>query len=144
MDKAFHQAGDGTHPFAELVGFRFTKMEPGDSECILEVDEKLFNPHRVLHGGVLFSMADTGMGGALYPLLGQHELCASVETKICYFRPVVAGTVLCKTKVINKGKTIATMETEIWNEENLVAKALGTYSIFEPAKRKSDASRSSG
>ena len=119
------------NPFGELIGLNFTKSEEGYTKCTIEVTDKLFNPHGVLHGGIIYSMADTGMGGALYPLLSENELCATVEVKINYFKPVTSGTIVCETKVIHKGKKIAVMESEISNNGKLVAKAIGTYSIFE-------------
>jgi acyl-CoA thioesterase len=120
----------GFHPFGELIGFQFTKMRKGYSQCVLKVNDKLFNPHGVLHGGVLYSMADTGMGGALYSLLDKSELCATIELKINYFKSVKSGNVTCDTKVINKGKKVAVLESEMLNDGVSVAKALGTYSIF--------------
>lgn len=123
------------HPFGELIGLKFTKVKKGYSQCVLEVNEKLFNPHKVLHGGVIYTMADTGMGGAMYPYLEKDELCATVEIKIVYFASVKSGLLVCDTNLINKRKNIAILESEIKNEERLVAKALGTYSIF---KKKQD------
>jgi acyl-CoA thioesterase len=121
----------GFHPFGELIGLNFTRFKKGYSQCVLEVNEKLFNPHMVLHGGVIYSMADTGMGAALFSHLKKNELCATVEIKIHYFKGVKSGTLTCNTKVINIGNKIATLESEIFNYERLVAKALGTYSIFQ-------------
>ena len=108
----------------------FTKSEEGYTQSKIEVNDKLFNPHGVLHGGIIYAMADTGIGGALYPLLAENELCATVEVKINYFKPVTSGNIVCDTKVIHKGKKIAVMESEISNNGKLVAKAMGTYSIF--------------
>lgn len=119
------------HPFAELIDLSVSKLKDGYSECILEVEERHFNPHKVVHGGVIYSMADTGMGGALYTTLKKGETCATIEIKISYFKPVSAGSLTCKTQVINRGKRVATLESEIFNNERLVAKAMGTYSIFE-------------
>ena len=130
MSKEFPINVKGFHPFGDLIGFQFTKMRKGYSQCVLKVDKKLFNPHGVLHGGVLYSMADTGMGGALYSLLDKSELCATIEVKINYFKAVKTGSVTCDTKVINKGKKVAVLESEMLNDGVLVAKALGTYSIF--------------
>lgn len=130
MSKEFPMDLKGFHPFGDLIGFQFTKARKGYSQCVLNIDDKLFNPHRVLHGGVLYSMADTGMGGALYSLLDKSELCATIEVKINYFKAVRTGTVTCDTKVINKGKKVAVIESELFNDGVLVAKALGTYSIF--------------
>lgn len=50
---------------------------------------------------------------------------------LAMFVPATSGTIVCDTKVIHKGKKIAVMESEIKNNEKLVAKALGTYSIFK-------------
>ncbi|MHA2392130.1 MAG: PaaI family thioesterase [Promethearchaeota archaeon] len=131
MVKNFPLNTKGFHPYGELIGLSFTKLEKGYSKCTLNVEQKLMNPHGFLHGGVMYSMADTGMGAALYSLLGENELCATVEIKISYFKPVKEGTLICDTHVIHKGKNISVLESEIKNNENLVGKATGTFSIFK-------------
>jgi acyl-CoA thioesterase len=121
----------GFHPFGDLIGLKFTKLEKGYSQCTLEVVNKLLNPHKVVHGGVLYSMADTGMGAAAYTNLNKkNELCATIEVKINYFKAVRGGNLTCNTRVIHQGKKVATLDSEILNEGQIVAKALGTYSIF--------------
>lgn len=122
---------EGFHPFGELIGLIVSKLEKGYSECVLEVKEKLLNPHKVVHGGVISTMAGTGMGGALYPYLDEDELCAAIEIKTVYFIAVASGVLTCRTKLIHKGKRIATLESEIEHDGRLVAKAIGTYSIFK-------------
>ncbi|MFX1279560.1 MAG: PaaI family thioesterase [Promethearchaeota archaeon] len=121
----------GFHPFGDLIGLNFTIIEKGYSQCVLNVTDKLMNPHKTLHGGVLYSMSDTGMGAALYPLLKPDELCATVEIKIVYFKPVREGSLTCDTTVIYKGKNFSNLESEIKNGEILVGKATGTFSIFK-------------
>ena len=131
MTKNFPLNMKGFHPFGDLIGLRFTEVEKGYSQCTLEVVDKLLNPHKVVHGGVLYSMADTGMGAAAYTNLGKSELCATIEIKINYFKATKSGTLTCNTKVIHQGKKIVTMDSEIINDGQLVAKAIGTYSIFK-------------
>jgi acyl-CoA thioesterase len=121
----------GFHPFGDLIGLKFTKLEKGFSQCTLEVIAKLLNPHKVVHGGVLYSMADTGMGAAAYTYLDKKELCATIEIKINYFKAVKAGLLTCDTRVIHQGKKIVTLDSEIYNEGEIVAKAIGTYSKFK-------------
>ena len=121
----------GFHPFGELIGLKFTACRKEYSECTIAIKDKLLNPHKVVHGGVLYSMADTGMGGALYPHLEEDELCATIELKINYFAAVSSGTLTCKTKVVHKGKRIATLESDIECDGKPIAKAIGTYSIFK-------------
>ena len=135
MPKPFPLKTKGFHKFGDLLGFEFSKFEQGYSQCVLQINENHFNPHNVVHGGVLYSMADTGMGAALYSLLEKDELCATIEIKINYFKPVREGPLICDTKVIDKGKTVATLESEVKNDEILVAKAIGTYSIFKINKK---------
>ena len=119
------------HPYAELIGLKIEKQENGHSQCCLDADEKLLNPHRVIHGAVIYSLADTGMGAALYPGLEAGEICATIEIKINYYRPVRAGTIRCVTKMINRGKSVANLESCIYSGEKLVAKANGNFSIFK-------------
>ena len=131
MPKKFPLKSKGFHPFGELIGLTFTGYERGYSKCVLEVNEKLLNPHKVLHGGVIYTMADTGMGGAFYSYLEDDELCGTIEIKIIYFASVKSGSLTCETKVIHKSKRIAALESEIKHDDRLIAKAIGTFSVFK-------------
>ena len=124
------------HPFADLVGLKIDTHNDGTSTCSVEVSEKLLNPHRVVHGAVIFSLADTGMGAALYPSLLEGQLCATIEIKINYYRPVTTGLLTCETTVVNRGKSVANMESTIFCNDMLIAKANGNYSIFTPSVKK--------
>ncbi len=119
------------HPYADLIGLKIDEQINGHSKCSIESEEKLLNPHKVLHGAVMFALADTGMGAALYPSLNEGELCATIEIKINYYKPVRSGTIKCVTDVINRGKSVANLESSIYNGDTLVARANGNYSIFQ-------------
>ncbi|UCC59961.1 MAG: PaaI family thioesterase [Dehalococcoidia bacterium] len=131
MPKKIPSDLEGFDPFSDLIGLTFTRCENGFSQCILNVSKKLLNPHKTLHGGVAYSMADTGMGAALYTRMDEDELCATIEMKIVYFKAVTSGTLTCDTKLIHRSKRIAALESEIKQGEQLVAKAMGTFSVFE-------------
>jgi acyl-CoA thioesterase len=124
----------GFHPFGDLIGFEFTKLRKGYSQCVLQINKNHFNPHKTVHGAVMYSMADTGMGGALYSLLEKGESCATVEIKITYFKAVKEGKLTCDTKVVHRGKSFGVLESEIMNGETLISKAYGTFSIFKIMK----------
>ena len=93
------------------------------------------NPHRVVHGAVLYALADTGMGAALYPTLADGEICATIEIKINYFKPVSGGEVACTTRIVNRGRSVANLESRLFVGETLVAQANGNYAIFTPQGR---------
>ncbi|MBN2026085.1 MAG: PaaI family thioesterase [Actinobacteria bacterium] len=131
MPKNISDMHKGFHPFGELIGLEFAAIGDGRSRCELEVKEGLFNPHGVLHGGAIYAMADTGMGGALYTVLDENELCTTVEIKIAYFKAVKSGKLVCETRVIERHSRIAILESEVTAGDKLVAKALGTFYIYE-------------
>jgi len=116
-------------PFANLTGWKFIKRKDGYGQCILEVSEKHFNPIRRVHGGVIYSLADDSMAGAIYSLLDEDDIPTTIEVKINYFLPVTSGLLSCKSKTIHVGAKIAVAESEIYNESSLIAKAVGTYHI---------------
>lgn len=123
------------HPFASLIGLVVEERRAGFSQCALEVTAQHLNPHRVVHGAVVYALADTGMGAALYPTLGAGELCATIEVKINYFKPATAGRLVCLTELVNRGKAVANLESRVFLGEVLVAKANGNYAIFTPRAR---------
>ena len=130
MGKVMPADMSGFNPFGDLIGLQFVKCEGGQSRCTLEVEPRLLNPHGVVHGGVLYSMADTGMGGAMYTVMEKEELCATIEIKIVYFKAVRSGTLVCDTRIISRGRRVAALESEITSDGRLVAKASGTFSVF--------------
>lgn len=121
------------NPFGDLIGLTFSRCEGGVSRCSVGIGETLLNPHGVVHGGVLFAMADTGMGAALYSALDENQSCATIEVTIVYLRPVASGTLTCESRLLSKGARVAALESELWAEGHLVSKALGTFSILGPA-----------
>jgi len=122
------------HPFAELIDLQTTELRSGFCKCSLTVADKHLNPHRVVHGAVLYALADTGMGAALYPTLSAGEICATIQITMNYFKPVHAGVVVCTTEIVNRAKSVAHMESRLFVDDVLVATANGNYSIFAPRR----------
>jgi len=119
-----------TTGFSDLVGMTITDVEPGYSRGVVEVTDELKNPEGVLHGAVLYTMADSGMAAALYTELEDGERCATIEAKISYLEAVHAGEVVCETTVLRRGGSVAHLESELANDGETVARASGSFSIF--------------
>jgi acyl-CoA thioesterase len=122
------------HPFAELIDLQLEDRAAGSSTMSLTVATQHLNPHGVAHGAVLYALADTGMGAALYPSLDAGEICATIEIKINYFKPVTIGKVVCKTELVNRGKSVANLESRLYVDQTLVAQANGNYAVFRPKR----------
>ena len=127
MTNAVPQVG-----FLRLIGLDTMERGEGLSRNRLTVGPDHMNPHGVCHGGVVYSLADTGMGGAVTTTLAAGESCTTIEIKIVYIAAVREGVLECETKVVHKGRTTAVLESELTQNGRLVAKALGTFAILQP------------
>lgn len=127
------QAAAPENPFMAAVGFAFDPADGPDSVCRLRIAPGHLNPHRVVHGAVLYAMADTGMGDAVYRTLSPGEMCATIEIKMTYLKAVAEGEIVCRTRLVNRGKRVAYLESSLTLADALVARACGTYAIFRPS-----------
>ena len=118
------------HPFADLLGLSVDSKQNGKSTCSIAFTERLLNPNNVVHGGVIYALADTGMGGALMSLLGDGQLCATIEIKIMYLKPAGHYDLVCNTEVIKQGRRVAILESEVFSGGELIAKATGSFAVF--------------
>ena len=120
------------HPFGGMIGLRIVETGEGRAVAEIDVDERHHNPNGVVHGGVLFSLADTSMGAALRSLLAEGQISATIEIQIRYLKSLRSGLVRAETRVRHKGKRIAHFDSEIRNGDgDLVATAAGSFSILD-------------
>jgi acyl-CoA thioesterase len=121
------------HPFADLIGLAVTARGEGRCTSELVAGESHLNPNGVVHGAVLYALADTGMGAALSSVLDEGQLCSTIEIKINYFRPAKAQRIRCETRLVHKGSRTGAMESEIFDgSDRLLARATGTFMILTP------------
>jgi acyl-CoA thioesterase len=124
-------------PFTRLLGLNISRVEEGYCLGVMDVIDELKNIHetpgreavRILHGGVVSTLADTCMAFALVSSLEENELPRTLEIKVNYFGAVTSGVLSCESKIVHKGRTFAALESEITNDGRLVAKASATYGI---------------
>jgi acyl-CoA thioesterase len=131
MPKNINSKLEGLDRFGKHAGLAYTRWEKGYSRCVLKINDSLLNPYGTVHGGALFTMADSGMGFALVPTLEKGERCASLEVSIVYVKAIKSGTLICDTTVIKRSSRSAILESEIKSAGQLVAKALGTWVIYK-------------
>jgi len=118
--------------FVKLLGLSIEKLGNGFCHSRLQIREEFLNKRKIVHGGVIYSMADISMGVAVYSTLKKDEETATVEIKINYLKPANKMVLECEARVIQRGKQIAVIEADVKSEDNIIAKAIGTFSIIEP------------
>jgi len=116
--------------FAELVGLGVKVLEPGFCHCTLDFGPQVINEWGIVHGGALFTLADTGMGAAVFRTLGPGETCATIEMKISYFKPASQGPIDCVCRLLSRGRNVAYLEAVITTDEVEVARATASFAII--------------
>ena len=120
------------HPFADLLGLTRSRPRRSDSQTRMRILPMMFNPIDCVHGGVIFSLIDNDMAGALLTQMAPHERCTTVEAKINYLRPATKGTLVCTSRLLQRENNVALVEAEVHSGKTLIAKGLGTYLVFVP------------
>jgi uncharacterized protein (TIGR00369 family) len=102
------------HPFADLLGFEVSIVEPGRARAQLDVGPEHQNPNGVPHGAVLFALVDTSMGGATMSVLPAGRFCASIEVHLRFLAPALGERLVADTEVVRAGKRIVQLESRVW------------------------------
>jgi acyl-CoA thioesterase len=127
------------NPFWSLLGMELVEVKKGWAKVRLPFDEKLTNAIGLVHGGAIFSPADSAVGMALVGLIGRDENISTLEMKINYLKPVKGGQLIAEAKIIHKGSQTAVGDVTVRDEEqNLIAKGLATYAIFKKEREKAN------
>lgn len=95
------------HGFIEGLGIRSGPYGNGRSRLELTIGPQHLSPTRTVHGGVLYSLADTTMGSAIWTLLADGETCATISCSIDYMSAVREGVIVCDAEVVSKGRRTA-------------------------------------
>ncbi len=117
-------------PFLKELGVQVESAAEGRCRISAPVTSQVINPYGVLHGGVTFTLADTGMGIAVETLLAPDERTATVESSIRYLLPAKSGRITADCRVIRRSNRFAVTEAQIFDEaNNLLAVAGGSFYI---------------
>jgi uncharacterized protein (TIGR00369 family) len=123
--------GDSVGPLGDMLGIVVEQRSPGRARMRLTVDPTWNNPNGVLHGGVVYTLIDYSMGGAVKEGLPEGDYCATVQAQVSYLTPVREGALWVDTTVVKQGRNIAFTESKVWdNSARLVATASGSMFIF--------------
>jgi acyl-CoA thioesterase len=105
-------------------------MGGGCSTFELTIRPEHMNPHGVVHGGVVYTLADFAMGGALTSLLQPGERCATLEVKINCLAPVRSGDLRAEACVVSRSQRVGVLEARVYDGvQGLVALATGSFYI---------------
>ena len=117
--------------FCKFLGVQITELEQGYAKGEMKIKEQLLNIYHTVHGGSIFSLADT-IGGLAALSYGNSVVTMSSDF---HYLSAAAGIdkIYATAREIKHGKKISVYDVEIRDDGGrLVAK--GTFSYFDLEK----------
>ncbi|MGY1743910.1 PaaI family thioesterase [Blastococcus sp. SYSU D00695] len=120
-------------PIVPLVQMDLLAVEEGRVEFSCLVDESVYNPIGVVHGGLVCTLLDTVAGCAVHSTLPRGTGYTSIEIKVTYLRAVTAdsGPLRAVGRVVRPGRRVAFAEGEVTDAAGrTVATATSSLLVF--------------
>jgi uncharacterized protein (TIGR00369 family) len=120
-------------PIAMLLQFDIVELAEGRVVFGCRLDESVYNPIGVVHGGLVCALLDTVAGCAVHTTLPQGMAYTSIELKVNYLRPVHAtnGPLTAVGSVVKPGRRVAFAEGEVRDAAGrVVATATSSLLVF--------------
>ncbi len=129
----FLESTPDTFGIVHLLGMQIKRAQDGIGQVSIQVDKRLMHPQQMVHGGVIFTIADTAMSMALLSIIPPGTPFGTIEAKINYMLPVSEGELLAEGRLIHEGGSTAVMEATVYNltatGKRAIAQVLGTFYI---------------
>jgi uncharacterized protein (TIGR00369 family) len=111
----------------ETLGARISEAEPGRVVVELIAGPQHRHGGGVVQGGVITQIADAAMGMSLATLQEDGMWNTTIELKINFLRPAVAGQLRAVGRVIEMRQSLLFSEADVFDQrERLIARASST------------------
>lgn len=113
--------------FAEHAGMQLLECSPGYAKCVVQIQDYHLNSAGVVHGGVLFTLADLCCAAATN---AYGQVALSIENHICYFKKSTGGQLFATASVKSKSHKLITCSVDVVDSEGqLLSTFTGTAYI---------------
>ena len=113
------------NPFVQLIGVEIAEVGPDRSLLRLELRPEMLNPHGLVHGGALFTLADNAAGCASST---DGRTYVTQGGDIHFLHTQASGAVLAEALVKHRGRSTVLVEVTLTGEGGrLLATASFTY-----------------
>lgn len=113
------------HQFSYENGVEVTHVEPGLARGILRAGPDSVNPHGMIHGGAMATLADTVSGCCACSAGGS---CVTANSTMEFLRPA-RGDLFCEATPKKLGRQLSVIQTTITDARGKVV-AAGTFTFF--------------
>ena len=114
---------------SHVGGLELNKIDEDNYSFFSIVKEFHLNSGKIAHGGYLSTIADTGMGAAVY--MASNRRCVTVSLELKFISPGILNQKLIgKIKIQKKTKSLVFLTCEISNADSVVLTASGFLKIL--------------
>lgn len=117
-------------PYSSHNHIKLKHLEEGISEAEVVLTPKSFNRMQIMHGGLLFSLADVAAGTCVMT----HGIqCVTLNTDIHFIKPGLSGTITAYAKELYHGGKTAICNVQIKDEKQTLL-ATATITMYLTGK----------
>ncbi|HEV2904050.1 MAG TPA: PaaI family thioesterase [Pyrinomonadaceae bacterium] len=113
--------------YAKFLGLELCELKSGDVTVCLNVRDDVKQNHGVVHGGAIASLIDTASAFVILTAIDENERVTTTDLTIHYLRPVTAGRMLARARIVRGGRRRFVVHVEVENEGRLAATAVTGY-----------------
>jgi len=113
--------------YAKFMTLELCEMKSGDVSICLDVRDELKQNHGVVHGGAIASVIDTASAFAILTKIDETEAVTTTDLTIYYLRPITAGRMLARARIVRGGRRRFVVNVELENDGVLAATAVTGY-----------------
>lgn len=114
-------------------GFQIRKISDLEYEYRAAIQEFHLNNGGITHGGFIMTLMDSGLGTAVYRLLGGDTKIATISLDVKFVAPSREGEMLTGSAVIiKKTRSLVFVRGDLRVEDQVIATAEGIWKILTP------------
>lgn len=121
--------------FIRHLGIEFGPIGEGKAEIYLDVQSFHLNSGRVVHGGVLSSIADTVAGAAAFSILQPGYRVVTTDMHLTCLRNVGEGRITATAKLVHQGRRFMRADVELHAGEALLSTGGISFMVVESQPR---------
>lgn len=112
--------------YIEYNDIKINDLKKG--ELYIDISDKHLNPYGIVHGGLIYTLADTAMGVSLTDV----GYFTTVNSNINFIKTCKGDRISTKVERLKIGKNIAFLNCYIYDsDDNLISLVNGTYYLYK-------------
>lgn len=117
---------NGNSQYLQSNDMKVMELGEGFARVEMTIDEQILNVHGFVHGGALYSLADTAAGAASFAT-GRDSV--TLTGTINYIKPGKGGKLIGVATEISHGRTTGVYEVFIYNDQQVLL-SRATFTMF--------------